>query len=96
MAEGFGKYVGTGTVRTKELFRRIEREGVSDPEDIMLIIMDIFKEEVLYPEPGKPTSIDCLYFLREMGVQRYEFSLETIKTIHLGRSCRKTSCCKVQ
>jgi hypothetical protein len=53
MAEGFGKYVGTGTVRTKELFRRIEREGVSDPEDIMLIIMDIFKEEVLYPEPGK-------------------------------------------
>ena len=53
MAEGFGKYIGTGTVRTKELFRRIEREGVSDPEDIMLIIMDIFKEEVLYPEPGK-------------------------------------------
>ncbi len=53
MSEGFGKYVGTGTVRTKELFRRIEREGVSDPEDIMLIIMDIFKEEVLYPEPGK-------------------------------------------
>ena len=53
MAEGFGKYVGSGTARTKELFRRIEKEGVTDPEDIMMIIMDIFKEEVLYPEPGK-------------------------------------------
>lgn len=53
MAEGFGKYVGTGTVRTKELFRRVEQLGSGDPEDIMLIIMDVFKEEVLYPEPGK-------------------------------------------
>lgn len=53
MAEGFGQYVGTGTARTKELFKRIERDGVSDPEDIMLIVMDVFKEEVLYPEPGK-------------------------------------------
>ena len=41
------------TVRTDELKRRVEREEVSDPEDIMIIIMDIFKEEVLYPEPGK-------------------------------------------
>jgi hypothetical protein len=53
MAEGFGKYVGTGTVRTKELLKRIETSGITDPEDIMLLIMDIFKEEVLYPEPGK-------------------------------------------
>jgi hypothetical protein len=53
MAEGFGKYVGTGTVRTKELLKKVEQLGSGDPEDIMLIIMDIFKEEVLYPEPGK-------------------------------------------
>ncbi len=53
MAEGFGKYVGTGTVRTKELLKRVEGSGITDPEDIMLLIMDIFKEEVLYPEPGK-------------------------------------------
>ena len=53
MAEGFGQYVGTGTARTKELLKRIERLGTGDPEDVMLIIMDIFKEEVLYPEPGK-------------------------------------------
>jgi hypothetical protein len=53
MAEGFGKYVGTGTSRTKELLKRVSQLGSEDPEDIMLIIMDVFKEEVLYPEPGK-------------------------------------------
>lgn len=55
MAEGFGQYAekGTTTGRVKELLRRIEKEGATDPEDIMLIIIDIFKEEVLYPEPGK-------------------------------------------
>lgn len=53
MAKGFGQYVGTGTSRTKELLKRIEDSGITDPEDIMLVIMDIFNEEVLYPEPGK-------------------------------------------
>jgi hypothetical protein len=53
MSEGFGQYVGTGTARTKELLRRVEQLGSGDSEDIMLIIIDVFKEEVLYPEPGK-------------------------------------------
>lgn len=53
MAEGFGQYVGTGTARTQELQKRIEKLGSNDPEDLMLLIMEVFKEEVLYPEPGK-------------------------------------------
>jgi len=53
MAEGFGQYLETGTVRTRELQRRVEALGSKDPEDLMLLIMEIFKEEVLYPEPGK-------------------------------------------
>lgn len=55
MAQGFGQYVEktTTTPRIRELFRRIDNEGATDPEDIMLIIMDVLKEEVLYPEPGK-------------------------------------------
>jgi hypothetical protein len=53
MAEGFGKYVDTGTARTRELKKRIDELGTNDPEDMMMIIMEIFKEEVLYPEPGK-------------------------------------------
>jgi len=52
--KGFGQYVGTNsTARVKELKKRIRKEGSKDPEDLMLVIMDVFKEEVLYPEPGK-------------------------------------------
>lgn len=55
MAQGFGQYVekSTTTARVKELLRRVEESGSTDPEDIMMMVMDIFKEEVLYPEPGK-------------------------------------------
>ena len=53
MAEGFGQYSGTGTARTRLLQKRIAEVGSKDPEDIMLLIMEVFKEEVLYPEPGK-------------------------------------------
>ena len=53
MAEGFGQYKDTSTTRTRELKRRVSRQELKDPEDIMMMIMDIFKEEVLYPEPGK-------------------------------------------
>lgn len=53
MAEGFGQYKDTSTARTRELKKRIEDLNLTDPEDIMMIIMEVFKEEVLYPEPGK-------------------------------------------
>jgi len=54
MAEGFGQYVDTSTTaRVRELKKRILESGTSDPEDLMMIIMELFKEEVLYPEPGK-------------------------------------------
>jgi len=54
MAEGFGQYVDTSTTaRVRELKKRILESGTNDPEDLMMIIMELFKEEVLYPEPGK-------------------------------------------
>ena len=54
MAEGFGQYKDTSsTTRIKELKKRIDALGAKDPEDVMLIIIDVLKEEVLYPEPGK-------------------------------------------
>jgi hypothetical protein len=52
MAQGFGQYVGS-TPRVRELKKRIDKANTKDPEDLMLIIMDVLKEEVLYPEPGK-------------------------------------------
>jgi hypothetical protein len=52
MAEGFGKY-STIPPRMRELKKRIDAAGTYDPEDLMIIIMDVLKQEVLYPEPGK-------------------------------------------
>jgi hypothetical protein len=54
MAEGFGKYTKDSIPpRMRELKKRIDTAQTSDPEDLMMIIMETLKEEVLYPEPGK-------------------------------------------
>ena len=52
MAEGFGKYSKIPP-RMRELKKRINESNTKDPEDLMMIIMDVLKQEVLYPEPGK-------------------------------------------
>jgi hypothetical protein len=54
MAQGFGQYADSySTSRIKEIKRRINQNTIKDPEKLMLIIMDVFKDQVLYPEPGK-------------------------------------------
>lgn len=53
MAEGFGQYVGKIPPRMAELRKKIKKSGSSDSEDLMMVIMEVLKEEVLYPEPGK-------------------------------------------
>jgi hypothetical protein len=57
MPEGFGQYLekssSSSTRRIKELKKRIVELQIKDPDDLMLVIMDVFREEVLYPEPGK-------------------------------------------
>jgi hypothetical protein len=53
MAEGFGQYKDrSSTARIKELKKKIKAANTKDPEDLMLIIIDVFREEVLVPEPG--------------------------------------------
>ena len=55
MAEGFGQYKekGSSTARVRELKKRIAKENIRDPEDLMIVIIEIMKEEVLFPEVGK-------------------------------------------
>ncbi len=55
MAQGFGQYVerSSTTARVRELKKRIRKSGTKDPEELMLIIMDVLKEDALYPELGK-------------------------------------------
>jgi len=54
MAEGFGQYINSGsTPRVKELKKRVRSSGTTDPEDLMLIILELFKDVVMIPEVGK-------------------------------------------
>ena len=55
MADDFGftaELAENPLARVTALKSEIEEANTDDVEDIMVIIMDIFKEEVLYPEPG--------------------------------------------
>lgn len=56
MAEGFGQHLNQYLnipPRMRELKKRILTEKTNDPEDLMLIIMDVLKEDALHPEVGK-------------------------------------------
>ena len=56
MAQGFGQYVNTSSSKSKrldDLKKKIKELGSKDPEDLMIVIIEVFNEEVLYPEPGK-------------------------------------------
>ena len=55
MAKGFGDYQKEdpgSSPRVRFLKKKIEEEGTKDPEDLMLIILSVLKEEVLLPEVG--------------------------------------------
>lgn len=53
MAQGFGQYIGTSSARVRELLKRVNQSEITNPEDIMLLIMEIFKDQVFTPEVGK-------------------------------------------
>jgi hypothetical protein len=53
MAEGFGQYNQNVPPRMRELRKRILAAETNDPEDLMIIIIEVLKDEALYPEPGK-------------------------------------------
>ena len=39
-------------MRVEELKAKIQEANTDDVEDIMILIMEVFQQEVLYPEPG--------------------------------------------
>ena len=53
MAEGFGQYIAGSTARVRRLKQEIDRKDIKDPEDIMLLIMELFTEKTWIPEVGK-------------------------------------------
>ena len=54
MAEGFGQYIRQpSTARVERLLKQIKRSGTSDPEDLMMIVMENLTEKTWVPEEGK-------------------------------------------
>lgn len=50
MAEGFGQYIRKEQSRIQTLKKRIE--SISDPEEIMMNILEVFKDVEIIPTPG--------------------------------------------
>lgn len=63
MAQGFGQYSNKTKTKTKsrveELKARINDEEITDPEDMMMVIMEIMNEEAIHPEVGKFYTFIC-------------------------------------
>jgi hypothetical protein len=53
MAEGFGQYIAGSTTRVRKLKQEIDKKNIKDPEDIMILIMELFTEKTWIPEVGK-------------------------------------------
>ena len=55
MADDFGftaELEKNPLMRVEELKAKIQEANTDDVEDIMILIMEVFQQEVLYPEPG--------------------------------------------
>jgi len=55
MPQGFGQYIEktSTTQRMRNILKQIYNSQTTDPEDLMLIIIENLKEDSLYPEVGK-------------------------------------------
>jgi len=51
MSKGFGKYIEKSSSRVNKLKRKVK--GLTDPDSIMLEILDVFRETEYIPDVGK-------------------------------------------
>lgn len=64
MAEGFGQYSKkSSTPRVNRLKRELEKMDVKDPEDIMMLIMEIFRKK---PGYQKQESFILLFIIQKL------------------------------
>jgi len=52
MTQGFGQYVGS-TARVRKLREEVNNFDIKDPENIMILIMELFTKKTWIPEVGK-------------------------------------------
>lgn len=77
MAEGFGQY--TGSKRVNLLRENLKKYGYSSPDDIMLAIMEVFRDGEFVPDVGKYYTF--IYSAKTKGVEYDEFPLVAVTEI---------------
>ena len=53
MAQGFGQYVGSSSKRVSLLKLKLKEYKYTKPDDIMMTIMEVFREGDFIPDVGK-------------------------------------------
>jgi hypothetical protein len=77
MAQGFGQY--TGSKRVNLLRENLKKYGYSSPDDIMLAIMEVFRDGEFIPDIGKYYTF--IYSAKTKGVEYDEFPLVAVTEI---------------
>lgn len=77
MAQGFGQY--TGSKRVNLLRENLKKYGYSSPDDIMLAIMEVFRDGEFIPDVGKYYTF--IYSAKTKGVEYDEFPLVAVTEI---------------
>lgn len=79
MAKGFGQYVESSSRRVSELKDKLKKYNYTEPDDIMMAIMEVFREGEFIPDVGKYYTF--IYSAKTKGVTYDEFPLVAVTSI---------------
>ena len=73
MSKGFGQYVESSSKRVNTLKEKLKKYKYTDPDDIMMTIMEVFREGEFVPDVGKYYTF--IYSAKTKGLRYDEFPL---------------------
>ena len=73
MAQGFGRYVGSSSKRVSLLKLKLKEYKYTKPDDIMMTIMEVFRDGDFVPDVGKYYTF--IYSAKTKGLRYDEFPL---------------------
>lgn len=79
MAKGFGQYVESSSRRVAELKDKLKKYNYTEPDDIMMAIMEVFREGEFIPDVGKYYTF--IYSAKTKGITYDEFPLVAVTSI---------------
>ena len=77
MAQGFGQY--SGSKRVNQLKDKLSKYGYTRPDDIMMTIMEVFRDGEFVPDVGKYYTF--IYSAKTKGVEYDEFPLVAVTEV---------------